>query len=143
VPGATGYFDTDYKAKGKYAINALDDNDIIFIHVESPDEAGHAGNIEEKIKGIEKIDSDILGPLMNKINDYGDYKIAVLPDHSTPIDVRTHTRDLVPLAIYSSDNNYNGNIKPDSVNNYTEKSVLDGSLNIGEAHNLINYLIRN
>ncbi|MGL4669236.1 MAG: cofactor-independent phosphoglycerate mutase, partial [Methanobacteriaceae archaeon] len=83
VPGATGYFDTDYKAKGKYAINALEDNDIIFIHVESPDEAGHAGNIEEKIKGIEKIDSNILGPLMNNITRYNDYKIAVLPDHST------------------------------------------------------------
>lgn len=146
VPGATGYFDTNYKAKGKYAINALNDNDIVFIHVESPDEAGHAGNIEEKIKGIEKIDSDILGPLMDKINDYWDYKIAVLPDHATPIDFRTHTRDLVPLAIYSSDNsdsNTNNTIKADSVNNYTEKSVLDGSLNIGEAHNLINYLIRN
>ena len=67
VPGATGYFDTDYSAKGKFAIEALKNHDIIFIHVEAPDEAGHAGDVHEKIKAIEEIDSKILGPLMKAL----------------------------------------------------------------------------
>ena len=92
VPGATAFFDTDYKAKGEYAVNALKDNDIVFVHIEAPDEAGHAKNLEEKVRGIENIDKCILGPLMDALEEYGDFKIAVLPDHPTPIDVGTHTR---------------------------------------------------
>lgn len=137
VPGATGYFDTDYKAKGKYAANALEDNDFLFVHIEAPDEAGHAGNIEEKIKAIERIDKYVLGQILDEISQYEDYKIAVLPDHATPIDVRTHTRDLVPLAIYSS-------LKKDfadDANIYTEKSVINGSLGIDKAHDLVKKMI--
>jgi len=137
VPGATGYFDTDYKAKGSYSANALKNNDILFVHVEAPDEAGHAGDIEEKIKAIERIDKYVLGQIMDEIPEYQDYKIVVLPDHATPIDVRTHTRDPVPLAIYSS-------LKedfPDDVRIYTEKSVVNGSLGIDKAYNLIKRLI--
>jgi len=137
VPGATGYFDTDYKAKGKYAVNALKDNDILFVHIESPDEAGHAGNIDEKIKAIEQIDDKVLNPIVDNIGSFGDYKIAILPDHATPIDIRTHTRDPVPLAIYSScDNN-------DDVKVYNEKSVVEGSLGLDNAFNLIKRLINN
>lgn len=137
VPGATGYFDTDYKAKGKYAANALEDNDFLFVHVEAPDEAGHAGDIEEKIKAIERIDKEVLGQIMNEIPKYQDYKIAILPDHATPIDVRTHTRDPVPLAVYSS-------LKEDIADDakiYTEKSAINGSLGIEKAHNLVKKLI--
>ena len=137
VPGATGYFDTDYKAKGKYAAAALENSDILFVHVEAPDEAGHAGDIEEKIKAIERIDKYVLGQIMEKIEEYEDYKIAVLPDHATPIDVRTHTRDPVPLAIYSSLNKD----AADHVKIYTEKSVVNGSLGIDKAHNLIKNLL--
>ncbi len=135
VPGATGYFDTDYKAKGKYAVDALKNNDILFVHVESPDEAGHAGDIDEKIKAIEMIDKYVLGPIINNIGALGDYKIAILPDHATPIDIRTHTRDSVPLAIYSSKDDH------DDVKTYDEISVTNGSLGIDKAYNLINKLI--
>lgn len=135
VPGATGYFDTDYKAKGKYAVNALKDNDILFVHVESPDEAGHAGNIEEKIKAIEEIDKKVLNPIADNIGSFGDYKIAILPDHATPINVRTHTRDPVPLTIYSSVDD------SDNVKFYDEQSVVNGSLGLDNAFNLINRLI--
>lgn len=137
VPGATGYFDTDYKAKGKYSANALLNNDFLFVHVEAPDEAGHTGDIEEKIKAIERIDKYVLGQIMDEIPKYQDYKIAVLPDHATPIDVRTHTRDPVPLAIYSS-------LKEDFADDakiYTEKSVVNGSLGIDKAYNLVKRLI--
>lgn len=137
VPGATGYFDTDYRAKGKYAINALKDNDLLFVHVESPDEAGHAGDIPEKIKAIEEIDEKVLSPIMDNIGSFGEYKIAILPDHATPIDIRTHTRDPVPLAIYSSCD------CADNVKTYDEKSVLKGSLGLDNAFNLIGRLIDN
>ncbi|MEA4958036.1 hypothetical protein SDC9_32151 [bioreactor metagenome] len=137
VPGVTGYFDTDYKAKGKYASKALNDNDFLFVHIEAPDEAGHAGNIEEKIKAIERIDKHVLGQIRNSISEYGDYKIAILPDHATPIDIRTHTRDPVPLAIYSSFEEDSS----DEVKIYTENSVVNGSLGIDKAHNLVRNMI--
>ena len=135
VPGATAFFDTNYKGKGEYAVNALKDNDIVFVHVEAPDEAGHAKNLEEKIKGIENIDKHILAPLMDALEEYGDFKIAVLPDHPTPIDVGTHTRDMVPIAIYSSKD------EPDEVLVYDEDSVKDGALGEMVGCNLINLLL--
>ena len=136
VPGATGYFDTDYKAKGEYAINNLKDLDLLIIHVESPDEAGHEGNIEEKIKAIENIDKYVLGRILEEIGELDDYKIAILPDHPTPIDLKTHTSDEVPIAIYSS---LEENI--DDVEKYDEESVKKGSLSHMIGHNLIKFLI--
>jgi 2,3-bisphosphoglycerate-independent phosphoglycerate mutase len=135
VPGATGYFDTDYSAKGKYAVEALKDHDFIFVHVEAPDEAGHAGNLEEKIKAIEEIDLKILGPIMEALKDYEEYSLVLLPDHATPIDIGTHTMDPIPYVIFST------NLKPDSVEKYDEVSCKDGSLGIDMAHNLINKLL--
>lgn len=136
VPGATAYFDTDYKAKAEYALKSLKDLDIIIIHIEAPDEAGHEGNIEEKIKAIENIDELVLGTILEKIGEFGDYKIAILPDHPTPIDLRTHTLDEVPITIYSS---LEDDI--DDVDKYDEESVKKGSLNHMIGHNLINFLI--
>lgn len=135
VPGATAFFDTDYKAKGKYAVNALKDYDIVIVHIEAPDEAGHAKNLEEKVKAIERIDEDILAPLMEALPEYGDFKIAVLPDHPTPINVGTHTRDMVPLAVYSS------NGEADDVSVYDEDSVKDGALGELTGCNLLKLLL--
>ncbi|MDZ4172209.1 MAG: cofactor-independent phosphoglycerate mutase [Methanobacteriaceae archaeon] len=135
VPGATGYFDTDYLAKGKYAVDALDDHDLIFIHVEAPDEAGHAGDVAEKIKAIQEIDSKILGPIMKELMEYDEYVLVLLPDHATPISVKTHTMDAVPYVICSN------NIKPDEVEYYDEESAKKGSLGIDKAHNLINKIL--
>ena len=136
VPGATAFFDTDYNAKGEYAVNALKDNDIVFVHIEAPDEAGHAKNLEEKVKGIENIDMYILAPLAEVLeNEYKDFKIAVLPDHPTPIDVGTHTRDPVPIAIYSSKD------EADDVLVYDEDSVKDGALGELVGCNLLKLLL--
>ena len=135
VPGATAFFDTDYKAKGEYAVNALKDNDIVIVHVEAPDEAGHAKNLAEKVRGIENIDKCILEPLMEALPGYGDFKIAVLPDHPTPIDVGTHTRDMVPIAIYSSKD------EADDVLVYDEDSVKDGALGELIGCNLLKLLL--
>ncbi len=100
VPGATGYYDTNYKGKAEYALKALDIHDFVCVHVEAPDEAGHAGDIEMKIKTIEDLDKRLVGRILDGAEGC---KIAVLPDHPTPIRVRTHTADPVPFAIYSSD----------------------------------------
>lgn len=135
VPGATAFFDTDYKAKGEYAVNALKDNDLVIVHVEAPDEAGHAGDLDEKVKAIERIDEFILAPLMEALPEYGDFKIAVLPDHPTPIDVRTHTRDQIPIAVYSS------NGEADSVEVYDEDSVKQGALGEIVGCNLMKLLL--
>lgn len=135
VPGATAFFDTDYNAKGEYAIDALKDNDIVFVHIEAPDEAGHAKNLEEKVRGIENIDKHILAPLLEALPEYGDFKIAVLPDHPTPIDVGTHTRDMVPIAIYSTVD------EPDDVQVYDEDSVKEGSLGELTGCNLLKLLL--
>lgn len=129
VPGATGFYDTDYAGKAKHALKALDDDhDLVFIHVEAPDEAGHAGDIQEKIKAIENIDSKILNKLLNGLSKFDDYAISILPDHPTPIYVKTHTKDPVPYAIYSTKND------KDKIDLYDEFSAQSGSLGVMEGY---------
>ena len=98
VPGATGYLDTDYMAKARYALDALKELDLVYVHVEAPDEAGHMGNAKEKIVALERID-EMLGLFLSEF----DGCIAVLPDHPTPLLKRIHTSDAVPFAIYGKD----------------------------------------
>lgn len=101
VPGITGYFDTDYSAKMSYALSYLKDHESIFIHVESPDEAGHAGLFDEKVKALEKIDSEIVGPLVTHFETQKiPFRILISPDHPTPVSLKTHTHDLVPFCVY-------------------------------------------
>jgi len=97
VPGATGYYDTNYEGKADYALKALKANDLVFIHVEAPDEAGHAGDVERKIKAIEDLDRRLLGRIVRKGREAA---VAVLPDHPTPVTVRTHVSDPVPFAVF-------------------------------------------
>jgi 2,3-bisphosphoglycerate-independent phosphoglycerate mutase len=98
VPGATGYYDTNYEGKADHALKALKKFDFVYVHVEAPDEAGHEGNAEQKIKTIEDLDSRLLGRILDKAEGC---KIAVLPDHPTPVKLKTHAADPVPFAIYS------------------------------------------
>jgi 2,3-bisphosphoglycerate-independent phosphoglycerate mutase len=102
VPGATGYFDTDYSAKARYALKSLEEKDFVFIHVEAPDEAGHEGMAEEKIKAIEYLDEKVVGPMLDGLRGLGDFRLMVLPDHPTPLSIKTHARDPVPYVIYDS-----------------------------------------
>jgi 2,3-bisphosphoglycerate-independent phosphoglycerate mutase len=123
VPGATGYYDTDYCGKAEYALKALEDHDLVFIHVEAPDEAGHAGDIHEKINAIERIDRRILRKLRDKLPSIDDYALAVLPDHPTPINIRTHTSDPIPYAVYTP------GCEADETEAYNEVSVLNSFKN--------------
>jgi len=102
VEGVTGYIDTNYEGKAKMALDALNFMDFVFVHLEAPDEMGHEGNAAGKIKAIELFDEKIVGPILNNIGSFGDYRLLVLSDHPTPLDIRTHVSDPSPFAVLSS-----------------------------------------
>lgn len=136
VPGATGYLDTDFSAKAAYALDSLKERDFVFVHVEAPDEAGHMGNMEAKIKAIEDFDEKVVGGMLNELAGYGEFRIMVLPDHPTPIPIRTHTREPVPFAIYSSTE------KADYVDRFDEFSAKEGVFGLVEGHRLMGILTK-
>jgi 2,3-bisphosphoglycerate-independent phosphoglycerate mutase len=102
VEGATGYIDTNYAGKARMALDALKFMDFIFVHLEAPDEMGHEGNAAGKIKAIELFDEKIVGPILNNLGSFADYRILVLSDHPTPLDLKTHVSDPSPFAVLSS-----------------------------------------
>jgi 2,3-bisphosphoglycerate-independent phosphoglycerate mutase len=99
VPGATGYLDTDYGAKGRYGVAALKDHDLVCVHVEAPDEASHEGRADAKVQALEEIDRHIVGPLLQALPSYGEWRILVSPDHRTPLRTRAHAYGMVPFAV--------------------------------------------
>ena len=103
VPGITGYVDTDYEAKGEYAARALDDLDLVCVHVEATDESSHEGSLEKKLQALADIDSKVLPPILDKLRSFPDWRILVSPDHPTPISTKTHSRDFVPWIVAGSD----------------------------------------
>jgi len=103
VPGITGYFDTNYDGKAQYALKGLKEKDFVYVHVEAPDEAGHMGDLRLKIEAIEVFDEKIVGAILKGIKEFKRHKVLVLPDHPTPLSVRTHTADPVPYVIYSNE----------------------------------------
>lgn len=129
VPGATGFYDTNYEGKADYALRALEKHDMVFVHVEAPDEAGHSGDYRQKIRTIEDLDKRLVGRLLNGLNQ--ECTVAVLPDHATPIGVRTHTRDPVPFTICSP------KIKPDKVKRFDEISAKRGGFGFLEGEELM------
>jgi len=136
VPGATGYLDTNYAGKAKYALASLNKNDFVFVHVESPDEAGHEGNIKHKIKAIEDFDKYVVGTILKGLRKYKDHKIMVLPDHATPISIKTHSSEPVPFAIYSSKKKIRG------AKAYDEKNISRSKLRIDQGHKLMKFFMR-
>ena len=121
VPGATGLADTNYEGKAQAAIEALEKDDFVFVHVEASDEAGHDGDLELKLKTIEYLDQRLITPIYNKVKDWQeDVCIAVLPDHLTPVEMRIHVGQPVPFLIWHR------GIEPDSVQQYDEVSCVNG-----------------
>lgn len=135
VPGVTGYLDTNYANKGEYAIKALETHDMVLVHVEAPDEAGHEGNVHEKVLAIEQVDSKIIGPLLEAKNRFRELRILVLPDHYTPIIKQTHTPESVPFAAYGT------GIEKGIGLPYSENNAQASGLHIKEGHRLIEHLI--
>ena len=135
VPGATGYYDTNYKGKAQYALKSLKKKDFVFVHVEAPDEAGHNGDIREKINAIENFDKFVVGTIWEEFKKRNDFRIMVLPDHATPISCKTHTTDPVPFAICGE------SIEPDDSCVFTEAASRAARFTIGEGWLLMKYLI--
>jgi 2,3-bisphosphoglycerate-independent phosphoglycerate mutase len=103
VPGITGYFDTNYDGKAQYALRGLMEKDFVYVHVEAPDEAGHMGDLGMKIDAIEAFDEKIVGAILKGMKEFKRFKVLILPDHPTPLSVRSHTADPVPYVIYSNE----------------------------------------
>jgi 2,3-bisphosphoglycerate-independent phosphoglycerate mutase len=133
VPRVTGREDTNYEGKADYALEALKDNDLVFIHVEAPDEAGHVKDYKLKVKTIEDLDKRLLGRIFESLE--GPYGIAVLPDHPTPIKTGTHTRNPVPFAIQSPW------LCADDVKKFDEFSAKNGAFGLVEQEGVVSLLL--
>jgi 2,3-bisphosphoglycerate-independent phosphoglycerate mutase len=138
VPGATGYFDTNYAGKGKAAIEALNRHDFVWVHVESPDEAGHAGSIDEKIRGIENFDRHVVGTIIDEMKSLDDYRLLCAPDHKTPISTRGHEIGPVPFLLYDSRQPIMGGGKLP----YDERGEAEARVRLPEGYRLIDDLFR-
>jgi 2,3-bisphosphoglycerate-independent phosphoglycerate mutase len=134
VPGATGYYDTSYENKAKFGLKALEDHDLVFIHVEAPDEAGHAGDIERKIEAIENIDGRLIKRILAGLKD--EYAISIMTDHPTPINERVHVPDPVPFAVYSTKGGR------DDVKHFDELSASKGAFGVLEGHRFMDKFLR-
>jgi len=102
VPGATGYLDTNYRGKAEYALKELETKDVVYVHVEAPDEAGHNGDTPGKVKAIEDLDEKVVGTILKGMKDRGPFRMLILCDHWTPVSIRTHTPEPVPFILYDS-----------------------------------------
>lgn len=137
VPGATGYYDTDYSAKAAAALTALNRVDCVLVHVEAADEAGHNGDRTEKVRAIENFDAKVVGAILEGLRGTGDFRIMLLPDHATPLSLRTHVADPVPFCICGT------GIAPDGMKAFNEKAATKGSLNVEEGFRLMDRFLIN
>lgn len=135
VEGATGYTDTNYAGKGQAAIDALDSTDIICVHVEATDEASHEGDVQAKIKALEEIDTQIVGPLVADLKARGNYRVLVSPDHPTPVRTKTHSHGIVPFAIAGS------GVAPDKHSTYDEVQAEASALQYPNGHDVMKYFL--
>jgi 2,3-bisphosphoglycerate-independent phosphoglycerate mutase len=103
VQGATGYLDTNYQGKVDAALSSLKTGDFVFLHVEAPDEAGHSGQHDLKVKAIEDFDEKIVGPMLKGLGNFAKWRVLLMPDHCTPIATRKHSSDPVPFALLDSE----------------------------------------
>jgi 2,3-bisphosphoglycerate-independent phosphoglycerate mutase len=136
VEGATGYLDTNYKGKGQAAAAALDDVDLIAVHVEAPDEAGHNGDAAAKVKAIEEVDRHVVGPVLEKLRRFDAYRILCLPDHPTPVGRRTHTATPPPFCMAGH------RISPDRATAFNEKQAESSGLRIDPGHELMEFFLK-
>jgi 2,3-bisphosphoglycerate-independent phosphoglycerate mutase len=131
VPGMTDYLDNDYAAQGQAAVAALDRYDVVCVHVEASDEASHEGRVDAKVEALEKIDRDIIGPLLKVLPNYSAWRLLVTPDHPTPLRTRAHARGKVPFVIAGTD------IPPLGQTSYDEATAALSPLSFPTGHLLL------
>ena len=132
VPGATGNIDTNYQGKVDAALEALKSRDFVYLHIEAPDEAGHEGEIDLKVRAIELFDEKVVGPVLQALEKSGeDWRVLLMPDHATPISIKTHSSDPVPFTIAGS------GIEPDEVERFDELAAQRGEYGLVEATELV------
>ena len=137
VPGATGYLDTNYLGKAEYALESLRNRDFVWVHVEAPDEASHAGDLQAKLKAIEDFDSEVVGTILHSMKESGnDFMLLVMPDHLTPISVRTHVHGHVPFAACGTQ------IESDDIDSYSETAAGSSSKEFEKGNELMPYLVK-
>ncbi len=136
VPGATGFIDTNYAGKGQAAVRALKDHDLVFVHVEAPDEAAHNGNAEAKKKAIEEIDTHVVAPVYEALQRCEKWRILILPDHPTPVQTGAHCGDPVPFALAGT--NIEGVLKAA----FSEANAAKSGLRIDNGFELMEYFLR-
>ncbi len=135
VPGATGYLDTNYANKGKYAVDALGAFDLVCVHVEAPDEASHEGKAAEKVKALEQIDQHIVGPLLAALPRHGDYRILIEPDHRTTLATRAHAYGAVAFAAAGT------GITPNPADRYDEVTAATTGLSFDPGWHLMKWFL--
>jgi len=138
VPGATGWIDTNYVGKAEHALWALKTKDVVYVHVEAPDEAGHTGDIKNKLKAIADFDEYVVGNIIHGMKQFDEYRILALPDHPTPLEIRTHTNEPVPFVIYD-----NRSERKDGPVAYDESiAERKDALVFEEGHTLMDYFLK-
>jgi 2,3-bisphosphoglycerate-independent phosphoglycerate mutase len=138
VPGITGYLDTNYLGKAEESLKALEKFDFVYIHVEAPDEAGHSGNYKDKIKAIEDFDALVIGTVLKGLEKFKEYRVLIMPDHATPIEVRTHTDEPVPFVIFDS----RLKKKHNSASFDEALTKKDNIMNFEQGYKLMDYFIK-
>jgi 2,3-bisphosphoglycerate-independent phosphoglycerate mutase len=136
VPGATGYIDTDYDAKGAAAVAALDRYDLVVVHVEAADEAGHLGDAAEKVKALERIDEAVVGPLLEALKSRGDFRILIAPDHPTPVSTKAHSSTPPPFCMAGS------GIQPGSGLQFSEVDARTSARVVDPGHTLLGQFLK-
>lgn len=136
VPGATGYYDTNYEGKAHAAVNSLERHDFVFVHVEAPDEAGHNGDLRKKITAIERFDQIIVGKVLEAFKGHENYRILVMPDHATPVKVRTHTSDTILFGMFGK------GIVGKGFQSYSEKEARSSGLYFPDGYKVLDYFIK-
>ncbi len=141
VEGATGYLDTNYQGKVDALFATLDEHDFVFLHVEAPDESGHEGNLEHKLQAIADFDAKIVTPVMQGLARYSDYCVLVMPDHPTPVSLRTHTADPVPFCVFAKRGFARGAYASPYAKGYNEKCAAATGIFIEEGHRLLEVML--
>ncbi len=134
----TGYLDTNFRGKAEKALAFLAEKDLVYVHVEAPDEASHEGSLEKKIQAIEAFDREVVGPVLSGLNRFEAYSLMIVTDHFTPIQVMTHTREPVPFSLSCSEDRS----RPSRKRGFSERSALEGEVSFLKGDQLMPWFLK-